>query len=184
MFNKKGFELSINMLIVIILGIVMLVTGLTIFNSAFSKVSDTAMNVDSQTQKQLASLLDNGGTVVMPYTTKEGERGERVIFSLGVNNELKMEKEFMVNGSYSNCAADSSGCGCKINGGSTNCSVAIHPVSFTLKNNEHQYVMVGVDVPKKISKGQYFFHIDVWYNHTAETYAQYGSKQVISFYVK
>ncbi|MGM5480538.1 MAG: hypothetical protein ACQESC_03700, partial [Nanobdellota archaeon] len=65
--SKKGFQLSINMLVIIILGLVILGFGISMFSNAFSKTQDIRERVDSDTQRQLDSLLDDGSFIVVPY---------------------------------------------------------------------------------------------------------------------
>ena len=105
MMNNKGFELSINMLVVIILGIAMLGVGMSLFSSAFSKTQDLRDDVNSQTQLQLNALLDDGSIIVIPQKTLEGERGELAEFSLGITNIHPEPTTFIVHITYGGSSA-------------------------------------------------------------------------------
>lgn len=94
--NRKAFELSINMLVVIILGMVLLGVGVTIFYKAYDKAVDIQETVNSQTEEQLDRLLDDGSLLVVPFSSRDAKRGDNVIFNLGVSNELGATKNFRV----------------------------------------------------------------------------------------
>lgn len=110
--NNKGFELSINMLVVIILGIAMLGVGMSLFYNAFDKTQDLRSNVDSQTQARLNALLDDGSIVVIPQKTIEGKRGEMAEFSLGITNIHPEPKNFTVHVTYGGSSAYPTGESC------------------------------------------------------------------------
>ena len=57
MKGKKGIELSLNFLVVLILSIVVLVGGITLTRSFLSTVEDQEEMVDAQTKRQIESLL-------------------------------------------------------------------------------------------------------------------------------
>ncbi|MCA9478198.1 MAG: hypothetical protein KC535_03575 [Nanoarchaeota archaeon] len=94
--NKKAFELSINMIVVIILGLTLMGVGISIFYQAYNKTVDIKENVDAQTQRQLNDLLDTGEAIVIPINNKEGERGDYVDFDIGISNELGSTKTFFL----------------------------------------------------------------------------------------
>lgn len=177
-FNKKGFELSATMLVVIILGIVILIAGLNIFFSAYDKTIELKESVDTQTQRQLESLLDDGGLVVVPVTSKVGERGDVVDFNLGVNNERGQDEKFTIQVEY----LDGTGNDVfKVNCEWGQCGPLWNKNEFTLKNNEQKYVPIRIIIPKKTSKGQYVFYLDVMYKEEASgSYEKYGARQLLT----
>ncbi len=94
--NKRAFQLSINMIVVMILGLALLGVGISIFYNAYNKTVDLKENVDSQTQRQLSDLLDSGEAIVIPINSKEVDRGEYVDFDLGISNELGSPRVFFL----------------------------------------------------------------------------------------
>lgn len=96
MLNTKGFQLSVSMLVVIILGLALLGIGFSIFFSAYNQTVDIKERVDSQTAQQLNNLLDTGEAVVIPINSKEVDRGDFVDFDLGISNELQETKLFFL----------------------------------------------------------------------------------------
>lgn len=94
--NKKAMELSINMIVVIILGLAMLGVGFSIFYKTYNKTIDVKERVDTQTQEQLNRLLDTGEAVVIPFNSKEASRGDYVDFDIGLSNELGRDANFFI----------------------------------------------------------------------------------------
>ncbi|MCF7799274.1 hypothetical protein K9M74_05210 [Candidatus Woesearchaeota archaeon] len=190
--SKKGIELSINMLVVIILGIIILVAGLTMFYKAYDNVGGLNDQVDAQTQARLNALLDDGAPIVVLMNTKTGERGDGTIFSVAVNNNLPSTKHFKINVSYATTTADYSdecsgnnpflaeNCYCEddfdfcadnwILGGKR---------EFTLENNERKSFPVQITLPKKnIKRGQYIFNLDVYYKELTDSdYVPFSTRQ-------
>ncbi|MGM5481211.1 MAG: hypothetical protein ACQESE_02250 [Nanobdellota archaeon] len=103
--SKKGFELSINMIVVMVIGLVLLGAGFSIFSNAFSKTAELRENVDSDTQRQLNAMLDDGSIVTVPFTNKQAKRGDYVDFNLGINNEMGDTRKFKVIVTYGGSTA-------------------------------------------------------------------------------
>ena len=98
MNSKKAFELSINMIVVMILGLAMMGVGISIFYKTYNQVVDIRENVDSQTQRQLIDLLDTGEAIVVPINSKEGERNGYVDFDIGINKTELSFRTFLAFG--------------------------------------------------------------------------------------
>lgn len=188
--NNNGFQLSINMLVVIVLGIAMLGIGMSLFNSAFNKTMTIKDTVDSQTQNKINALLDDGSIVVLPRTSDDGERGKLSEFSLGITSIYHEPKNFSVHITYAGSSAFPNGIcaetGCDpfqpfdfMSTGSfsnyctstdkattENCGnswVLLADDNFELSPNERKAVPFGINVPrsKKIKSGQYIFNVDI-----------------------
>lgn len=86
--NKKAFQISINMIVVMIIGLAMLGVGISIFYKTYNQTVDIKEDVDAQTQRQLNDLLDTGEAIVVPFNSREVERGNYVDFDIGISNEL------------------------------------------------------------------------------------------------
>ncbi|MGE0792771.1 MAG: hypothetical protein AB7V77_01165 [Candidatus Woesearchaeota archaeon] len=197
MKSKKGMELSINMVVVLILGLIILGGGLSIFFNSFPKVTELQTKVNEENQRKLEVLLDNGGTVVVAMPTKEGERGEYVDFSLGINNELNNKHDFFVDIKYNTTTAigfappndlfeencdNQKECG----------AILYMDETYSLENNEHIYVPIRIVLPKTLKKGQYLFDLDVCYDKEGQTQCiltdttnnRYGSRQILTVNIK
>lgn len=193
MISKKGFQLSVNMLVVIILGLVILGVGTSMFFSAFQEVTALREDVDSQSEARIKSLLDDGSIIGIPFSSKDGKRGDYVDFDLGINNELQGTYDFSVLITYAGSSnpdagfipIDENNIGQFVNGqipqcvGESNsdlCGSAwvlkFDPIYLkkdeTILNDDKEYFPIRIVVPKKnVVKGQYVFNVDVCYNMTA-----------------
>jgi|FLOH01.1.fsa_nt_gi hypothetical protein len=94
--NKKGFELSINMIVVIILSIVIIGFGIMIFNQIINKGYDLQTDLDKKTQDELDRLMDDGGLVVMPGPIQEANLGDYVYFPIGITNDFASQESFTI----------------------------------------------------------------------------------------
>lgn len=166
MNSKKGFELSINMIVVIILGVTLMIVGITMFYNGYNKVVSLRENVDSDTQARLNNLMTDGNSLLpIAFTKKDGERGKPTDFDLGINNELGVTSDFITCISYSGTSADFSG-GLDNPFEVENNWLLISPIAQRQKllNNAHGFVPIRIVVPKKgVLKGQYVFNVVVKY---------------------
>jgi len=84
--QKKGLELSINFLVVIILSIVMLSLGIYLVRTFFAQSQELTTEIDDATRNRINELLSFGEITALPFNIKEVKAGERGIFGLGVLN--------------------------------------------------------------------------------------------------
>jgi|GEM_PF-4066812 len=82
--NKRAIELSINFIVMLVLGIAMFAGGLAFASKFFMKAEQVRTNLDSQTQKQIEKLLDSGTPVVIPISTKEINKNKFDTYGIGV----------------------------------------------------------------------------------------------------
>lgn len=192
--SKKGIELSINMLVVIILGIVILGVGFSIFNGAFQSVTEIDGKVNEDIEKQLQAMLDDGGPLaIYPDFDRDVERGEFASFSLGVKNIQREPRKFFVFLTYADTSAQydevvlgpldkarnpAFHCGTNSDLEPDMCAndwVRMPVREFTLEGNERQTFQFGFDVPKKVTyrgkfaglrAGQYIFNLDICMRET------------------
>lgn len=201
MKSKKGFQLSINMLVVIILGLVILGIGVSIFFNAYGEVAELRSDVDQQTASRINSLLDDGSLIVIPFSSKDGKRGDYVDFDMGINNELGNTYSFSVLITYAGSSANpqpsnlfpvgmdmiknfaNSGnlvdiCPDINNPDGPTCGtswVLMLDEPHPILNDERELIPIRIVIPKKnIPKGQYIFNVDVCYNVST-----YDSKCVV-----
>jgi len=87
--NKKGIELSLNFLVVMILSIFIMVGGITFTYKFLIVVDERENEIDEQTKRQIESLLMDGHMVAIPIDTIKIKRGGHDTFGLGIYNILK-----------------------------------------------------------------------------------------------
>jgi hypothetical protein len=95
--KKKGLELSINFIIVLVLAVVTLFMGIIIFNLVFRAGIELEQEVSQSTKDQINRLLMAGDeNVIMPEFFREMSVGEQKAFGLGIRNYGGTEK-FTIN---------------------------------------------------------------------------------------
>ncbi len=175
MMNRKAFELSINMLVVIILGLVLMGVGILMFSQAYGKVSKIQEDVNSQSEQQLQQLLLKD-VLAVPFATKDVKRGENAVFNVGLKNELGVAKNFKVLVAYRGSSAYDSiddpfrpmqnnyyledlqdNDACSVSGeiplAAENCGqewvlMSSQDEAFMLENNKQVYFPINIQVPK------------------------------------
>ncbi len=163
--NKKGFQLTINMLVVIILSIAILSAGVSIFYKGFNQAASLKEQVDTQTQQQLDDLMTNSDALLaIPFTTKEADRGDYVDFNMGIHNELGVETKFYVCVSFSGTSADYGTIENYYDKPIDEWLLMADSVKeLDIGNNERGYVPIRFRTHKKMLKGQYVFNVVVKY---------------------
>ena len=69
--NRKGIELSINFIVMLILALAVFSGGIMFATKFFGHAEKVRASMDAQTEKQIEKLLDSGSPVVIPINTKE-----------------------------------------------------------------------------------------------------------------
>ena len=87
MFSKKGIELSINFIVMLVLGMAMFFGGLMFVMKFFGEAETIKGTMDAQTQRQIEAMLDSGSPFVIPIHSKEIGRKKHDTFGVGVFND-------------------------------------------------------------------------------------------------
>jgi hypothetical protein len=157
--NKKGFELSVNFIVVVILAIFIMSMGLYLGYKSFALFELKKAQLDMETEAQIESMLASGEKVIVPIFRKPIEEGG-TIFGLGVLNivdnpstEFKLEiircDRYTKDGSREQCA-----------GGWT---YDVTAQKFTLQKNGDRKLAVLIKIPNPES-GTYAIKLKVCYN--------------------
>ncbi len=94
--GKKGIELSVNFIVVLILAIVTLSMGIVLTYNIFSKAYKMKTDIDAQTKSQINSLLDSGEQVAIPVYRIKVRPGKSDVFGLGILNTEASGTDFKV----------------------------------------------------------------------------------------
>ncbi len=87
--NRRGFEISATMLVVLILSVVIFAGGLYMVKQYFTFASKVQGQIDADTQRQInAKLIQGTEPVIIPINKKTARGGEAITFGLGVLNTL------------------------------------------------------------------------------------------------
>ena len=155
--NKRGIELSINFIVMLVLAIAMFAGGLVFTSKFFSHAEQVRGTLDAQTERQIEKLLDSGSPVVLPISTKEIYRNKFDTFGLGIL--AKHTGEYTVHIVYLNAfKSDKS----QITNVYADEWLQLPPENIlNLDKNEKGKFLIGVSVPKSAEKGTYIFKVTV-----------------------
>lgn len=98
--NKKGIELSINFLVIMIISILILILSIIFLKNLFTAAYQKQAEVDLRTEEQIKALIRDGEKVALPLTTLQIRRGESDVFGLGILNIKDTGKDFYINVEY------------------------------------------------------------------------------------
>ncbi|MFC2134060.1 hypothetical protein ACFLTH_05530 [Bacteroidota bacterium] len=156
--NRKGIELSVNFLVVIILSLVLFGAGMFIFAKIINVSSETETKVSENIQMQLDAAMDNGGLVVIPRQRVTAASGEAAVFPLGFWNGLGGTKSFVLSVDAKNNTAFND------NGGTPGGHISYISDYANLQINERAHSLIAINVPKGTTEGQYAFDISIKYD--------------------
>jgi hypothetical protein len=156
--NKKGIELSVNFIVMLILAVAVFAGGLMFAAKFFSKAESMRANLDAETERQIEKLLDSGSPVVVPISTKEIFRTKYDTFGLGVLAKY--------NGEYSISCGESSAFSnskdrAKLEDTGFGDWLTLPQEKLTLNKNQKGKVMILVQVPKGALSGTYMYRCAV-----------------------
>jgi len=93
---KKGFELSINFIVILIITIVVFGLGIRFAYNLFKSAHETVEEFDEQTKAEIERSLYQGNIVAIPINQKELRVRDAETFGLGILNQLGETKFFKV----------------------------------------------------------------------------------------
>ena len=88
--NKKGIELTVNFIVILILGIAMLSGALMLTSRLFKSAVKYQAAVDANTEKEIMRMITDSDDLVVIYPSRKTiARSKRHIFGIGVQNTLE-----------------------------------------------------------------------------------------------
>ncbi|MBR9693332.1 hypothetical protein GOV07_05410 [Candidatus Woesearchaeota archaeon] len=159
--NKRGMELAVNTLVVLILGIVLLGSALTLVYKVYDKAIVLPDEMNQQTEQQLFDmLLSSKQKVAVLENVKNAQRKTMAVYAVAFQNHLDgADHTFTVEVAL-NAPPDEVDCGSPVN-------YALCPepnfldVDYTLKRYDSKAVYVGLDVPKEAKSGEYIYSVNI-----------------------
>jgi hypothetical protein len=86
---KKGMELQVNFIVMLVLAIAMFSLGLTVLYMVFSGAQEYEDRISEQMERQMEDLMYTGGKkVVIPSNQVTLEKGDAHTFWIGIRNHL------------------------------------------------------------------------------------------------
>ncbi len=170
MMNKKAFEMSVGLIVVLILSILIFSLSLYFVFKWFAQAEQLKAEIDRQTQEQIITALKTGTQLVaIPISIQEAKRGTSTTFGIGVRN-LDSEKPFSMATSFSG-AYTPDGKTIPVDetyiGNNWLGSFATIP-TFAIKKNDQKVIPILIRVPTNIApsvvtqKGDYAFNVCVY----------------------
>ncbi|MBC8501403.1 MAG: hypothetical protein ISS25_04790 [Nanoarchaeota archaeon] len=151
--DRKGFQIAVNFLVVIILSLVLFGAGMVIFTKIIDKGTDFQAKITDRMQEQLNAAMDDGSVIVVQPQRVNGKRGKSVLFTVGFWNEFPNEYNFKV------VVSDKDGLS-----GAMNYFTDPYPDT---QPNQRQHALISIDIPKNSVSGQYAFDVEVQYKGDA-----------------
>ena len=161
-YDKKAQELSINTLITIILGIVIVGGGIAVIASFIGKANELPGQVDAQTQTALRNAIRNGEDkiVAIPQTVKT-QRKKTALYGIGVVNQGASGTSFKISSVTLEVGPDT----CSVLSAQQAPADCPQPnyldSDFTIPNYETKTFYVGLDVPSTAPPGQYIYRVHI-----------------------
>lgn len=157
--NKKGIELSINFIVILIISITLFIFGIIFITNlggeAVSLKSLTLQELDDQID---ALMCEGQDRVCIGEDRKTIQKGDVEIFGIRITNVLSADTNFVIS-----VSRPSPGGFTKNNAPITNDNLRWMPRSRSVKINrfEEQTIGIGIEVPKNAAPGTYIFDVDI-----------------------
>jgi len=87
--NKKGIELAISFVVIIIISLVVFAGSMVIVRNIFSGAEELKATLDQQTDSQIQEMLSAGEIVAVPLAHKAIAIGDKAVFWAAVSNALQ-----------------------------------------------------------------------------------------------
>lgn len=174
MMRKKGFEMSVGIIVLLILSILIFSLSLYFLFKWFGSAEELKAVIDRQTQEQIVTALKSGNQLVaIPIAIQQITRGKSTTFGVGIRN-IAAEKQFSMAAAFSGAYMPD---GTSICSAEEPCATYIEEhwlgnfattSTFTLKKNEEKVLPVlvkadlTVDSGRTTPKGDYTFNVCVY----------------------
>ena len=96
MMNKKGFEFSVGLIVILIISVLIFSLSLVFIFKWFGAAEELKAEIDKQTKEQILTALKTGSQlVVIPVAVQSAKRGTSAVFGIGIRN-IAADKKFSV----------------------------------------------------------------------------------------
>ncbi len=148
--NKRGFELSVNFIVTLILAIVVLSFGIYFVRLIYEGSTEMKMVLDQQTEMELERLMDSGEKITLYPGRRTVDNGKMASFGLGVLNVVGGTETFKVKITSGMAGSDI-----------TWVQTSEGPNEFPLNiaNNAKKKILIGITPTS--GSGTYVFNVDV-----------------------
>lgn len=168
MRKKASLSLSVEIIVVMIIGLVVMASGFLLFKKFISGAEELKERLDVQTEEKLSQMLEEGRTVAISHSSKKIKRGESFVFGLGILNTGEEETTFNINISVDKFYNKSN----EVESLDQNKKEKIkilYPNNKTISAKEKETIGFLVKVEKEALSGKYFLLANVT---TSEVYGR------------
>ncbi len=174
MMHKRGFEMSIGLIVLLILSIIIFSFSIYLLFKWFGSAEELKAEIDKSTHDQIINALKSGNQLVaIPLAIQDVKRGNFVTFGVGVRNVVS-EKQFSMSTTFSGAYLPNGNVICRAG---ESCATYIEEhwlgsfattPTFSLKKNEEKIIKLlvksdlNVDTSIMTSKGDYTFNVCVY----------------------
>ena len=144
MTSRKGFEISISTLVVLILGIVIVTAGILLLKSIVSESDSFVSSPSKDAQNAINSILDDGQAVAVYPAHLELSPGKSGIAELGIENALVTQERFDIQTNITNST-----------GTVANNIAAIYMTPATIDSKQRIVNVIAIKTNKSIAVGTY-----------------------------
>ncbi|MBW3011827.1 hypothetical protein KY311_01450 [Candidatus Woesearchaeota archaeon] len=174
--NKKGLELSINLITILIISIFVLALAIFALTTFVGKTKEVSEQVSAQLQAQTLELLTTSNEkTAVPVFRHELQTGGTYTFAMGIQNLLEQDYDFKVHMQFVEARAEPGK------------RVAIEPEKwifelqgpFTLEPGDKKVVALPVRAANAEKDVTYIFQVWASCNGPAALCEPYGYKQTV-----
>jgi len=171
--KKAAIGLSVNILVVVIIGLVILGMGIGLLYQFIGGAQEIKGTLDQQTELQLESLINQGRTVALSTNTVTIRRGEQRVIGLGILNIEDRQTLYVEipQGKF----IDSEGT--TQENVNTESWFLYNNAGFNLNLDESVKEPISIIVPKDAVLGRYIFSVKVCRTQPCTFESQYGNTQ-------
>jgi hypothetical protein len=165
--NRRGMELAVNTLVVLILGVIIVGGGIALMYNIYEQAQVTIDHISQQQQDQLFQiLLGTKQPIAVLDNVQTVARGDKAIFPVAVQNQIDAPSATFlaknpVNAAVAPAATNTDCTQSTATHRDTCPSISLLEVKITVKRYDMFSFPVVVTVPKKAVAGQYIFNLNV-----------------------
>ena len=155
---KKGFQLSISVIVTIIIAIVLLGMGILFLNKFIGDIDEIKTELDAETDKQLSVLLESGQKLAVPFNSFDLRRGDSKVFGVGILN-IHDEQNYRLEVVFSNAFDKDDN---QLPGADVNVWVRYDQSEVSILSKDQFKTAILFTVPKDAPSGTYIFNVEVY----------------------
>lgn len=159
-------EMSINVIVTLVLGLMMFIAGIVLFTSLFNRTNMTNDQVNAQFEKEVINAFDDDSPIFVYKSTVTLTSENIARFGFGIQNIYNESKSFKIEITSLNTTAI------------PNNKISYIADAYEIPAKQKQAIMFLVDA-KEAGAGQFSFKINVTMKNDAGTYVQYFNPKIV-----